>query len=83
MDKQFAYCCEDFAKQAMKLGGMAGGGLMYPAGMQPNSQFEPQGDGTWAINGCCGGGCYVVNDMRFCPYCGAKLADPLQEDGDG
>jgi len=36
-------------------------------------RFAIQDDGTWAINGCCGGGCYVVVDMKFCPYCGGKI----------
>lgn len=30
--------------------------------------------GDWHINGCCGGGCYVVSNMKFCPYCGTKVA---------
>lgn len=44
-------------------------------------QIEPDSDGvTWNINGCCGGGCYVVTDVRFCPFCGAQLAHPLTQD---
>ena len=35
--------------------------------------FAQHQDGTWHIEGCCGGGCYVVNDMAYCPFCGAKL----------
>lgn len=31
-------------------------------------------DGHWHINGCCGGGCYVMYDISFCPYCGKKLS---------
>ncbi len=23
--------------------------------------------------GCCGGGCYIFVDMRFCPFCGQPL----------
>lgn len=79
MEKQFSYCCAAFAAQAMKLQAMAGGGFMYPADMRPNAQFEPDEESdTWNINGCCGGGCYVVTDMRFCPYCGTRLINPLQ-----
>lgn len=54
------YCCEKFAQEAGKL-------------QKPIAQFERQEDGTWAINGCCGGGCYVVQEMRFCPFCGSSL----------
>ena len=27
----------------------------------------------YAINGCCGGGCYVIHGIIYCPYCGEKL----------
>ena len=30
-------------------------------------------DGSWNVNGCCGGGCYVLSEIRFCPYCGRHL----------
>lgn len=29
-------------------------------------------DGSLAIPGCCGGGCYVVPDLLFCPFCGEE-----------
>lgn len=77
-ERQFAYCCAAFAEQAMKLQEMAGGGFAYPSAMHPHSQFEPDTEtDTWNINGCCGGGCFVVTDMRFCPYCGARLINPI------
>lgn len=25
------------------------------------------------VNGCCGGGCYVLSDLEFCPFCGTKF----------
>lgn len=51
------YCCQAFEKDALSANG-----------------FEQDPDGeTWNINGCCGGGCYVVTMMRFCPYCGSNL----------
>jgi len=31
-------------------------------------------DGTFAINGCCGGGCYVISGIAFCPFCGIKIS---------
>ena len=56
------YCCEKFASEARA-----------DEGDRP--PFVKDQDGkTWNIEGCCGGGCYVVTEMRFCPYCGAKLA---------
>ena len=50
-----------------------GGGGLYPAEMMPLSQFEKAQDGSWNVNGCCGGECYVVKNMKFCPYCGTGL----------
>ena len=39
-----------------------------------DGQFEYCEDiEMWAINGCCGGQCFVVDEMRFCPFCGYKL----------
>lgn len=56
------YCCNAFKEQA------EGG---------PDVGFDPDGDGkTWNINGCCGGGCFVVTAMCFCPFCGTKLENP-------
>ncbi len=28
---------------------------------------------TWNVHGCCGGNCYVLNNIKHCPYCGDKL----------
>lgn len=27
---------------------------------------------AWALNGCCGG-CFVVGDLVYCPWCGSRL----------
>ena len=32
-------------------------------------------DRTWSVNGCCGGGCYVLSNIEFCPFCGKKLKE--------
>lgn len=61
-ERQFEYCCAAFAGQATHL----------------HWQFEPDTEtDSWNINGCCGGECHVVTDMRFCPYCGTRLVNPL------
>lgn len=79
MSEPVKFCCDKFAEQAGQLQAPAGGGFMYPHEMRPLAQFEPDRDGrTWNINGCCGGGCYVVSEMSFCPYCGARLS-PAEE----
>jgi hypothetical protein len=70
-----AYCCEQFAKQAGEAQAPVGGGFLYPAGTMPSAQFEPNTmeEGGWNVFGCCGGGCYIIIGMKFCPYCGTAL----------
>ena len=72
------FCCEKFKKECGEVKARAGGGFMYPYGMRPNAQIEPHAvDGeTWNVKGCCGGGCNVLWDVRFCPFCGEKLSHP-------
>ncbi len=41
----------------------------------PNSGFE-YADGAWYVNGCCGGGCFVLSQIVFCPFCGLRLGVP-------
>jgi len=28
---------------------------------------------SFSINGCCGGGCYIITNIKYCPFCGEKL----------
>lgn len=30
-------------------------------------------DDGFAINGCCGGGCYVITGIKYCPFCGEYI----------
>lgn len=68
------FCCDEFAKETREVGAFAGGGWAY-AGLteRPTGQIEQTSDGGWHVNGCCGGGCYVLSDIKFCPYCGSGL----------
>jgi hypothetical protein len=66
-------CCEKFAEEAGRAQASVGAGL-YPPEIAPCAQFVPDADGeTWNVYGCCGGGCYVITQMRFCPFCGTGL----------
>jgi hypothetical protein len=38
-----------------------------------DSTLERDADGSYNVNGCCGGGCYVLSEVNYCPYCGTKL----------
>lgn len=51
------YCCQQFADNVD----------------EPSGEFELDDDGDWNIGGCCGGGCYVVTKIKYCPFCGTKL----------
>lgn len=38
-----------------------------------SGSFWQDDDGTWNITGCCGGGCFVVDQIAFCPFCGKSV----------
>ena len=51
-----------------------GGGLLYPEEFKPNTQGEyDETTKKWNVNGCCGGGCFVLTDIKYCPWCGKSL----------
>ena len=64
------YCCDMFEYKATNYDGRPES--LYPR-PRPKGQFEKDSDGDWCINGCCGGGCFVVSAMKYCPFCGKKL----------
>ena len=55
------YCCQKFK---------------YQAELPPNSPGWFEFCEGWSIEGCCGGGCYVVSYMKYCPFCGSLLESP-------
>lgn len=67
------FCCEAFVKEVDSHVAFVGGGSLYPNGLHPTGQIERDDNGTWVVNGCCGGGCYVLTGIKFCPFCGTKL----------
>jgi hypothetical protein len=71
--RNMGFCCEEMAKVTTEHEAFAGGGGLYPSDMEPDAHIEQSDDGSWHVNGCCGGGCYVLNDIKFCPFCAAKL----------
>lgn len=73
-----SFCCDAFANAAGHTNTPIGGGGLYPSSMRPEGQIEQDEDGGWNVNGCCGGGCYVLTGLRYCPFCGSRLeASPL------
>jgi hypothetical protein len=55
------YCCAEFEEQTKETHYGDGGFHKY------------SGEDTWSIWGCCGGGCSVLGDTRFCPFCEASI----------
>ena len=37
------------------------------------SEEVEEHEGKFAVNGCCGGGCYVIRGIEFCPFCGVRI----------
>ncbi len=74
MTDETKFCCEQFAEEVDAYKDPVGGGYLYPPDMRPSGQIVyTEG---WHVNGCCGGGCYVLSDIKFCPFCGTKLTAP-------
>lgn len=66
-------CCDRWVEETGNYKQPIGGGFVYPPNIRPKAQIEPDEDGTWVVNGCCGGGCAVITGVKFCPFCGANV----------
>lgn len=73
-DVKHKVCCESFAKLLGTSGGKSPLAVGYAGQFGSTRQVDLEADGTYNIAGCCGGGCYVVEDARFCMFCGAEIA---------
>ena len=72
------FCCEALAKEVESHPPFAAGGFLYPPNCHPTGQIEYcEGNDSWNVNGCCGGGCYILENIKFCPFCGTRL--PIKE----
>lgn len=72
------YCCPSFKEMATGISSVGPAALASPT--RNVSQFEYcESDQSWAINGCCGGQCFVVTGMKFCPFCGTLLQSPIDD----
>ncbi len=58
------YCCKKFEENT----GTRNVGFEKPEPEKGNEYAD-----KWHVNGCCGGGCYVLQDIKFCPFCGERL----------
>lgn len=65
-------CCSEFGKLSGHYEGIEVSVSPVP---KPDAQIEhSEATGKWNINGCCGGGCFVVYGVKFCPFCGADIS---------
>jgi len=51
------YCCDRFNEIIRDSGGFE----MY------------EKDKEVHVGGCCGGGCFVLSDLKYCPFCGKEI----------
>jgi len=64
-------CCDKWAEATGELLSVGPSAVVYTSiGEAPEAQIVQSEDGTWDVYGCCGGGCYVLTELRFCPFCG-------------
>jgi len=43
-----------------------------------NQPVVKEKDG-YAIQGCCGGGCCVITGIKYCPFCGKKIWEVVDD----
>jgi hypothetical protein len=65
------FCCDKFTEAVTGSTSLLGAGALYPPRALA-AQIELDGE-VWNVLGCCGGGCNVLEDIHFCPFCGSKL----------
>jgi hypothetical protein len=75
------FCCDAFAAHVKARTSTSAFAIAYAAaGMAVgDGQIVQDTDGSWATLGCCGGGCSVLDGMKFCPFCGGKLPTEILE----
>lgn len=66
-------CCKKMGKAVGAMQSLMAGGILYQPEVRPHAQIEfDEDDQRWNVNGCCGG-CNVLTNIEFCPYCGKSL----------
>lgn len=67
-------CCAHFGVESTAIVGrdkLMGGGYLTPEPVGNEPRLQKLDDG-YAVLGCCGA-CYVLSQIKFCPWCGAAL----------
>ena len=70
--KDIKVCCKDFAEQMLQE--VRDGDISFGGGFISSTQGEyDEEEKVWNVNGCCGGGCFVITGLKYCPWCGKKI----------
>lgn len=65
-------CCEKFKEASGEMQSVSPLAMAYPERAEAQIIYDEE-DKTWNVTGCCGGNCYVLTEIKFCPFCGAPL----------
>jgi hypothetical protein len=57
------FCCEEYKKNTGE----------RSVGFETYCESGDKEKVVTSVNGCCGGGCFVLNDIKHCPFCGAEI----------
>jgi hypothetical protein len=68
MSRKTTACCQEFHVASNEGSDSHGVGAAL--------EQDPD-DWSWAVPGCCGGGCNVLTGLKFCPFCGQKLPEEV------
>ena len=64
-------CCEKWTEATGAVLSTGPAAMAYPGpGADAQIEHNPEA-GSWDVYGCCGGQCFVLTDLKFCPWCGA------------
>ena len=69
-------CCKKWEAATGSMLSTSPAAMLYPSEVRNNdAMIVKDDDGTWNVNGCCGGHCYVITGIKFCPFCGASKVE--------
>lgn len=73
-------CCDEWAKATGTVLSESATRIVA-ARLRPPADVQIEFIKGWQVSGCCGGHCYVLSDLKFCPWCAAALPQEGTADG--
>lgn len=77
IEQNMDYCCSEFKAVATgrNPATLSPASIVYKAvGLNHGRPMIEPSDNGWAVVGCCEG-CWMLNGVRFCPFCGASICE--------